>query len=88
MTAFNPLTGSILQTPQVQRQQAAEKSHQLRRQQATRKNAAGHDDVFEHPVESSDAVKPVNDEQKQDQPRRQSPKQPSDDSRDHVDVKA
>lgn len=92
MTQINPLTGSILQSSQVQRQAATEKSAQVRRQQSEQKVAGAHGDEFEHQVESSDAVTPVHEEHKQNsQKKRQGPHQnpkPSDDDADHLDLTA
>jgi len=72
MSQINPFTGSILQAPQVQRQQAADKDRQLRRVNDRAKNAALNDDTLEHQVESSDVVAPTHDAP--DQQKRHRPK--------------
>jgi hypothetical protein len=59
MTQINPFTGSILGTPQVQRQQAADKDRQVRRAQEQSKNAALTEDRTDHQVESSEELKPI-----------------------------
>jgi hypothetical protein len=57
MTQFNPFVGAILPSAQAQRQQSAERITQVRRTQEAQKNAATHgNDIFEHQVESADAV--------------------------------
>lgn len=62
MSQINPFTGSILQSPQVQRQQATDKDRQVRRAVEQTKNAALADDRLDHQVESSEGLKPVDDE--------------------------
>jgi hypothetical protein len=73
MTQINPFAGSVAQSPQVQRTQAAEKDQQVRKSQDRGKDAglAG-GDTFEHQVESTDAPQPIHDEDERHQdPRRQ-----------------
>jgi hypothetical protein len=71
MSQINPFTGSILQTPQVQRQQAREKDRHLQRVNDQAKNAALQDDHLEHQVESSDSVAAVkDDDERRDRSRR------------------
>src|SRR4051794_27809499 len=65
MSQINPFTGSILQAPQVQRQQSAEKDRQVRRSQDLAKNSALPGDQFEHQVESSEELTPIQGDQKQ-----------------------
>lgn len=69
MTQFNPLVGSILQSTQVQRQQAAAKARDVRRAREVEKNIALQDDVLEHQVESSEELKPIREERQSDHPR-------------------
>jgi hypothetical protein len=92
MTQINPLTGSILQSTQVQREQSTEKSAQVRRQQDAQKVTGAPGDQFEHQVESSDAITPIHEEQKQQaQKKRQGPHQnpqQSEDGTDHLDLTA
>jgi hypothetical protein len=73
MTQINPFTGSILQSPTVQRQQSAEKDRQVRRTQDMEKNAALPGDHLEHQVESSDALSPIHDEDSPDPRKRKRP---------------
>src|SRR3989442_1748337 len=70
MTQINPLTGSILQSPIVQRQQAAEKDRQVRKAQDAEKNAALTGDRLEHQVESSEALAEIHDEDSPDPRKR------------------
>jgi hypothetical protein len=63
MSQINPFTGSILQSPQVQRQQAADKDRQVRRAQEAAKNTALSDDKLEHQVESSEELTGVHEDQ-------------------------
>ena len=65
MSQINPFTGSILQAPQVQRQQATDKDRHLRRASDLSKNAALQDDQLEHQVESSEELTPTHADQKQ-----------------------
>jgi hypothetical protein len=92
MTQINPFTGSIVQAPQVQRTQAAEKDRQLRKVTDLSKNAALQGDQLQHEVESSEALTPAQDEQPRKNPR-QSRKKPrtsaeQDDGESHIDVTA
>ena len=64
MSQINPFTGSILQSPQVQRQQAADKDRQVRKAQERTKNTALTDDQTEHQVESSEELAAVKDDQR------------------------
>jgi len=73
MSQINPFTGSILQAPQVQRQQATDKDRHLRRASDLSKNAALQDDQLEHQVESSDAVTPVHEDDQKNSPQKRKP---------------
>jgi hypothetical protein len=75
MSQINPFTGSVLQAPQVQRQQAADKDRQLRRVSDQAKNAALNDDKLEHQVESSDVVAPTQDHPQQ--PKKKDKRKPA-----------
>jgi hypothetical protein len=92
MTQINPFTGSVLQSTQVQRQEATQKDRQIRQRQNEAKVAGAHSDEFEHQVESSDAITPVHEEQKQQsQKKRQGPHQNpkrDDDADPHLDLTA
>ncbi|HWP40368.1 MAG TPA: hypothetical protein VNL70_05535 [Tepidisphaeraceae bacterium] len=59
MSQINPFTGSILQAPHVQRQQAADKDRQVRKAHDQAKNAALADDRLEHQVESAEELQPI-----------------------------
>lgn len=97
MSQINPFTGSIVQAPQVQRQQAADKDRHLRKANDVAKNSALADDRLEHQVESSDTVAPLHeDDQHPDQQKRKSKKRPAsattqdsdDQTPPHVDLTA
>jgi hypothetical protein len=62
MTQFSPVTGSIIQSQQVQRQQPADKAKQIERAQKLVKNSAVHQDHFEHQVESAEELDPAHDD--------------------------
>src|SRR5690606_18586575 len=62
MNVINPFIGSVLQSPQVQRQQADAKASQVRRAQELARNVAAESDRYTHTVESPEALKPVHDE--------------------------
>lgn len=95
MSQINPFTGSIVQAPQVQRAQAAEKDRQVRKLHDLTKNAALQGDQLQHEVESSEALTPVQDEQLSKQPKRRrgqsrqrSPSDADDTPETHIDVTA
>ncbi len=73
MSQINPFVGSIIQTPLAQRQQAAERSAQVRHKQDFKKNSGLQgSDQFEHQVESAEAVTPAHDQERHDRdPKRQ-----------------
>jgi hypothetical protein len=62
MQIVNQLAGSLAQSASVTRQQSTDKSDQIRRAQALRKDVAA-GDTFEHQVESSEELTPIHDEQ-------------------------
>ena len=95
MTQINPFTGSILQAPQVQRQQAAEKDRQLRRVTDQEKDSALQGDQLEHQVESSEELAAIHDQDTPDPRKRRKPTKPNDanadpasDDEQHLDVTA
>lgn len=95
MTQFNPITGSIIQSQQLQRQQPLEKARQIQREQKLTQNSAAHDDLFQHQVESTEKVDPLHDEephheqQQRKQRRRSTPELPStDDDAPRLDITA
>jgi len=90
VSSINPFSGYLAQGSQTERTQAAEKSAQIRRRQQLSKNIAQQDDSLEHQVESADTVTAASGEQKprQDQKRKQPPKQKPGDEPPHVDVTA
>jgi len=93
MTDFNPLSGAILGSAEIQHQIGTEKQRQLRRAQAVQKNVAARSDEYEHEVESTEELHPIDDGGEQDHPQRQK-KQPrhsppgKDGDRPHIDLKA
>ncbi len=93
MSQINPFTGSILQTPQVQRQQSADKDRQARRAQDLAKDTALADDRLEHQVESSEELKPVREDQRHERrfkrTHQHKPKLDSnEDEKSHIDLTA
>lgn len=95
MTEINPFTGSIVQAPQVQRSQAAEKDRQLRKIHDLASNAAMAGDQLQHEVESSEALTPVQDQHPRKPPkrerrrsRRQQPSHDTDTGDSHLDITA
>jgi hypothetical protein len=79
MEIVNPIAGSLAQSTAVTRQQATDKSQQIRRAQALRKDVASASDTFEHQVESTEELTPIHEEQKNPTPRRRpsKPKRPA-----------
>jgi hypothetical protein len=86
MTQFNPLTGSILQSAYVARQQAASKAAQIRRSQQLQRNVAVRDDEMEHQVESAEELTPTKDGEAGK--GKQKKKKDSGDDKPHVDLTA
>jgi hypothetical protein len=76
MTQIDPFAGSIVQSTQVQRTQAADKDQQVRKNEDRAKDAGlGGGDTFEHQVESTDAPQPINHDDEQDARRNPSQQQ-------------
>jgi hypothetical protein len=95
MSQINPITGSIMQEPIVQRGQAMDKARQIRHAQDTRKNAAASgDEEVEESVSSPDELPPVGDEHQHRQSRKKNygPRRPNDpdpqDEGDNLDLTA
>ena len=98
MSFLNPLAGTVAGQQLTQASLEADKVRQLRRAQTVTKNIAASTDRLEHEVESSDAVKPVDEDghQSEDpQKRRRRPKQAgtesgqdADDESPHIDLRA
>lgn len=88
MTQLNPLVGSILQSGQVARQQAATKAAHMRRNQQLERNVAARDDEMEHQVESGEELAPTHDRDEEDQPKRQGKKKDREDGKPHIDLTA
>jgi len=92
MTPFNPISGAALPAAQAQQQLATDKSRQIRRQQAARRNIAAAVDQFEHAVENAEAVAEIHDEQQRQTPdrrrqgRRPKASQEETDEPPHLDV--
>ena len=90
MTDFNPLTGAILGSSQVQT--GLEKQKQVRRMQNVRKNSATPQDTFEKQVESGEEVSGVHDQNDQEDSARQRKKRrqppPDDSQQHHIDMTA
>ena len=96
MTQINPLTGAILQSTQVQRQQAAQRDRQVRREHLLAKDVAMQGDQLEHQVESSEEIRAIHEERdnanlpRKRPPRQHKPFSQNDDAGDepHLDVTA
>src|SRR5690348_4516795 len=95
MSQINPFTGSVLQAPQVQRQQATDKDRQLRRAADQQKNAALQGEQLEHQVESAEELPEIHDQDTPDPRKRKKRSQGHDeDQKDtgadeqHIDVTA
>jgi hypothetical protein len=93
MSQINPITGSILQAPTIQRQQEIQKASQIRQAQAQRKNSAAADEEdVELSISSPDGLPPVGDEQQgrqQGSYSRRQPKNPHADSNEQrLDLQA
>jgi len=95
MSQMNPITGSIVQTPMVQRSQEIDKARQIRHAQDTRKNAAASgDEEVEESVASADELQAVSDHDHSRQKRkntytRQRPPEPeTEDEGDGLDLTA
>ncbi|HEX4053072.1 MAG TPA: hypothetical protein VHX86_02295 [Tepidisphaeraceae bacterium] len=64
MSQINPITGSILQAPTVQRQQESQKASQIRQAQDRHRNSATADEEeVEESVSSADGLQPIGDDQ-------------------------
>lgn len=91
MTVFNPLSGSIAASVAAQRVLEVEKDRQLRRAQTLSKNVAAEDDRLEHQVESTEAVTPAREEDREShqRPKKQAHDQgEAGDEGPHLDLKA
>jgi hypothetical protein len=88
MTQLNPLTGSILQSAQVSRQQAATKAAHVRRAQQLQKNVAQRDDELEHQVESSEQVAPTKDQEEHPAGKKRKQQGKPADEKPHIDLTA
>jgi hypothetical protein len=91
MTDFNPLSGAILGSADIQQQLGVDKQRQLRRAADLKKNIATREDQYEHPVESSEELHPIDDgNPEQGERRRRDSHRPTNnkDEQPHIDVKA
>src|SRR5688572_18997011 len=71
VSELNPFVGAILPSAHAQRQQSAERAGTVRRTQEIKKNAGQQGaDVFEHPVESSDAIGAVHEDDSRHDPQK------------------
>src|SRR5580698_4691482 len=73
MFPINSLSGALVQSAQVQIQQAAEKSRQARKQQELARNTAARDDELEHQVENSEEPTAIHEESPNSQKERKRP---------------
>jgi hypothetical protein len=96
MSDINPFAGTILQSTQVQHQQSADKTRQVRRQQSVKKNVAASTDEYEHSVENSEALAPIHEEDSKDHPQKRrsskrhhaAQKETEDGQKPHIDLTA
>lgn len=86
MTYINPISGTAMAQAVQQEQLAADKTRQLRRQQDVKRNVAAAMDHFEHAVENTEEVAPVQDEKPRQQQQRRQKKKPGDDQMPHIDL--
>jgi hypothetical protein len=70
MMQINTLSGALLQSTQIQLQQAAEKNKQARKQQELAKNVAARDDEMEHQVENSEELSAIHEQSRQSDQKR------------------
>jgi hypothetical protein len=97
MFPINPLSGALIQSAQVQLQQAAERTQQARKAEQTKKNVAAREndeDEVDHQVENSEELSAIHDEnssaeQKRKQRQHEATQdQSDDDNSDGLDLKA
>ncbi|HVT89809.1 MAG TPA: hypothetical protein VHD56_13220 [Tepidisphaeraceae bacterium] len=94
MSQINPFTSSILQSPQVQRQQAADKDRQLRKAVERSRDSSLDEDQLEHQVESSEELTPIHDAPREQQNFKRSKHRPLTENQDtgegesHLDLTA
>jgi hypothetical protein len=89
MSYVNPITGSILQTDQVQRQEATNKDREARRQAQLKKGLSELDEAMEEQVESTETVINTDDDHKNPQEERPpSKRKKKDDEEPHLDLRA
>jgi hypothetical protein len=92
MSQINPFTGSILQSTQVQRQQATDKDRQVRRAQDQTRDSSLAQDTVEHQVESSEELGPIQKEQRHERrfkrPTHKGQPEPEDNQDPHLDLTA
>jgi hypothetical protein len=70
MIPINPLSGALIQSTQLQLQQAADKSKQARRQQELAKNIATDEEETENQIENSEELTPIHEENRRQDNRR------------------
>jgi hypothetical protein len=95
MSQLNPITGSILQAPDMQRTQDMDKARQLRQAQDAQKNTAAHgEEEVEESVPSTDELQAVGDEhhardkRKKNYTRHAAPEPEKDEEGDGLDLTA
>jgi hypothetical protein len=90
MSYINPITGSILQTGQVQRQQATDKDREARRQAQLKKGLSELDEAMEEQVESAETIIDTDDDHKNPQQQQASSKRKKldEDEESHLDLRA
>lgn len=93
MTQINPLLGSVLQTPQAQKQQAADRMRLVRQANESRRESTNQENEIIHEVEEGAQLAPVEDshEHPQNKEKRKAAKDelPSPGSEsEHIDLTA
>ena len=72
MIPINSLSGALIQSTQLQLQQASDKTKQARRAQDLARNVTAEDEELENQIENAEEVTPVHeDSRKQDKHRKQ-----------------
>lgn len=87
MSQINPFTW-VAQQGQVQQQQAATKERRVRRVQNLARNAALNGDQLEHQVESTDAIRHVEDHEPNLPERRRAKHSDGDQDKPTLDIRA
>ena len=95
MTQMNPVTGSILQTSMVQKQQTGDKARQLHHAHELRKNVAAREDESEPQVENPEELSAIDADhsnprnpKKEGRKSKSKPEKSEDEEKPHIDMTA